>query len=97
MKKIIYILLLVLLASPAFSQADEKADFSAVCPTGQVLYYKIIDYGEVNVCYNLQNPELLGGHIKIPRTVTYNDQNFVVTGIADEAFSNCIHHDVLYW
>ena len=90
MKKIIYILLLVLLASPAFSQADEKADFSAVCPTGQVLYYKIIDYGEVNVCYNLQNPELLGGHIKIPRTVKYNDQNFVVTGIADEAFSNCI-------
>ena len=90
MKKIIYILLLVLLASPAFSQADEKADFSAICPTGQVLYYKIIDYGEVNVCYNLQNPELLGGHIKIPRTVKYNDQNFVVTGIADEAFSNCI-------
>ena len=90
MKKILNILLLVLLTSPAFSQADDVADFSAVCPTGQVLYYKIIDYGEVNVCYNLQNPDLLGGFIKIPRTVRYNDQNFVVTGVADEAFANCI-------
>ncbi|MBR5352864.1 MAG: leucine-rich repeat domain-containing protein [Bacteroidales bacterium] len=90
MKKVINIILLVLLTSPAFAQADQKADFSAVCSTGQVLHYKIIDYGEVNVWYNNQNPELLGGYIKVPRTVKYNDQNYVVTGVADEAFANCI-------
>ena len=90
MKRIVYILLLVMLTSTAFAQTDEKADFSATCSTGQVLHYKIIDYGEVNVWYNSQNPELLGGYIKVPRTVKYNDQNFVVTGIADEAFANCI-------
>jgi len=90
MKRIINILLLVILASPAIAQTDQKADFSSVCSTGQVLHYKIIDYGEVHVWYNQQNPELLGGYIKVPRTVKYNDQNFVVTGIADEAFANCI-------
>ena len=90
MKKVINIILLVLLTSPVFAQADQKADFSAVCSTGQVLHYKIIDYGEVNVWYNNQNPELLGGYIKVPRTVKYNDQNYVVTGIADEAVANCI-------
>jgi len=90
MKKIVIILLLVVLASPAFAQTEQKADFSAVCSTGQVLHYKIIDYGEVNVWYNNQNPELLGGYIKVPRTVKYNDQNYVVTGIADEAFAHCI-------
>ena len=90
MKKIINILLLVLLTSPVFAQTDQQSDFSAVCSTGQVLHYKIIDYGEVNVWYNQQNPELLGGYIKVPRTVRYNDQTFVVTGIADEAFANCI-------
>ncbi len=90
MKKVIIILLLSVLALPAIAQTDEKADFSAVCPTGQVLHYKIIDYGEVNVWYSNQNPELLGGYIKVPRKVKYNDQNYLVTGIGDEAFSNCI-------
>ena len=51
MKRIVYILLLVMLTSTAFAQTDEKADFSATCSTGQVLHYKIIDYGEVNVWY----------------------------------------------
>ena len=91
MKKVFNLLLLVLMTSPLFAQADEKADFSAVCSTGQVLYYKIIDYGEVNVCYNLQNPELLGGHIRIPRTVSIKGVELPTTMfyIGDRAFYRC--------
>lgn len=74
----------------ASAQTDVKADFSSACSTGQVLYYKIVDYSEVNVCYHFDNPEVLGGYIVVPRTVKYEGQNYVVTGIADDAFANCI-------
>ncbi len=93
MKKFVFFFSFVLMGftSVLFAQKDDdKADFSAVCSSGQVLYYKIVDFGEVNVWYQEEYPELLGGFVKIPRTVRYNDENYVVTGIGNGCFSNCI-------
>lgn len=91
MKKLISLFMLSLMAVGISSaQTDIKADFSMACSSGQVLYYKIVDYGEVNVCYHFDNPEMLGGFIVIPRAVKHEGQNYVVTGIADDAFANCI-------
>ena len=91
MKKISTLFLMTVLAFFAVeAQTDNSPDFSAVCSSGQVIYYKIVDYGEVNVWYNNDYPEVLGGFVVIPRAVKHNGQNYVVTGIADEAFANCI-------
>lgn len=91
MKKLILFLSLAMLAVvPAVAQNDNEPDFSSVCSSGQVLHYKIVDYGEVYVWPYFQYPEMLGGFINIPRTVRYDGQNYIVTGIADECFANCI-------
>lgn len=92
MKKIFLLIAVALMSvSAAFAQnLSEEADFSSVCSSGQVLHYKVVDYGEVYVWGYFQYPEMLGGFIQVPRTVRHNDQNYVVTGIADSAFANCI-------
>ena len=91
MKKVFFLCLLVVASmGMLFAQSDVKADFSSVATSGQVLYYKIIDYGEVHVWPHSDNPELLGGYIKIPRTVKFEGQNYIVTGIGDNAFAFCI-------
>lgn len=91
MKKIFIFFSLALMGlASAFAQPQIEPDFSSVCSTGQVLYYRIVDYGEVSVCPYFQYPEMLGGFIKVPRTVKHEGQNYVVTSIADSAFANCI-------
>ena len=91
MKKLFsFVLFAALAVGTLFAQTDMKPDFSAVCSSGQVIYYKVVDYGEVNVWYNNDYPEVLGGFVVIPRTVKHDGQNYMVTGIADEAFANCI-------
>lgn len=90
-KKILFLFTFALLGiTSAFAQPAVEPDFSSVCTTGQVLYYKIVDYGEVSVCPQFQYPEMLGGFIKVPRTVKHEGQNYVVTSIGDSAFANCI-------
>lgn len=91
MKKLITLLLFAAMtATTLYGQTDVPADFSSVCSSGQVIYYKVIDYGEVNVWYNGDYTDILGGHVVIPRSVKHDGQNYVVTGIADGAFANCI-------
>ena len=91
MKKILSLFIMTALAAVTLqAQTDSAPDFSAVCSSGQVIYYKVVDYGEVNVWYNNDYPEVLGGFVVIPRSVRHDGQNYVVTGIADEAFANCI-------
>lgn len=91
MKKIIPILItLVAFIGIASAQSSEKPDFKASCPSGQVLYYKIVDDGEVNLWFCNEAPEMLGGHITVPRTVKYQGRKYVVSGVADGAFANCI-------
>ena len=73
-------------------------DFSAVCPTGQTLYYNITDSvnHEVELTYpgnngdspweDFQKPS---GEIEIPSIVDYNSTTYTVTAIGDYAFRYC--------
>ncbi len=79
-------------------------DFSAVCESGQTLYYNIISNVEpymVEVTYQTE-PEYnfdtqeysssyssLSGSLVIPSSVTYNDRTYSVTCIGNSAFYNC--------
>ena len=91
MKKLVSLFLFAAMTfGMACAQTDVLPDFSSMCSSGQVLHYKIVDYGEVAVWPEAQSPELLGGFIKVPRSVKYEGQNYVVTSIADNAFANCI-------
>ena len=58
-------------------------DFSAVAPSGQTLYYNIVN-GEAQVTYNYSYS--IGGNLIIPDTVTYNGSTYSVTSIGDYAF-----------
>ena len=79
-------------------------DFSAVCESGQTLYYNITSNVEpymVEVTYQTE-PEYnfdtqeysssyssLSGSLVIPSSVTYNDRTYSVTCIGNSAFYNC--------
>ena len=70
-------------------------DFSAVCPTGQTLYYNIID--ETNHYVEITHPGTYTwngypeptGNITLPSTVTYNGVTYTVKAIGDWAFIMC--------
>lgn len=73
-------------------------DFSAVAPSGQTLYYNIVD-GNAEVTYPNSNAyyadEIWSGYTKptgtlnIPGTVTYNGTNYSVTDIGYYSFYDC--------
>ena len=72
-------------------------DFSAECPSGQTLYYNIVD-GEAQVTYEsyssatdyYQNYTLCPvGDLAIPSTVTYEETTYSVTSIGGAAFYGC--------
>ena len=72
-------------------------DFSADCPTGQTLYYNIIDATNhyVEITYPGTVGNLWGGYEKptgniiLPTSATYNDITYTVTKIGDYAFEYC--------
>ena len=89
--------LLLLLMLPLMAAKAYAYDFSAVCSTGQTLYYNITDNeshlveltcpGTNDYPWNgYTEPE---GHISIPSTVTYNDVEYTVSAIGDYAFYEC--------
>lgn len=73
-------------------------DFSAVCETGQTLYYNIIDasneyveitapsLGNLDPWYSYTRPT---GPITLPSSVYHNGTTYTVTAIGTSAFSNC--------
>jgi hypothetical protein len=70
--------------------------FSAVCETGQTLYYNIISgTNEVRLTYPGTSDTYWSGYTKptgnlvIPSTVTYNSTVYTVTAIKDETFAGC--------
>lgn len=82
--------------------AADNYDFSAVCASGQTLYYKITSGAEpykVKVTYpNKSGDNYYNGYTKptgslnIPSQVTYPETNgvtYAVTDIADYAFYDC--------
>ena len=95
MKKVSLIILLIILSFHGFGRS--YYDFSAVCETGQTLYYKII-YGtdhEVKLTYpgSLNDPyqgfEEPQGEIILPETVMYEGQTYTVTAIDNNTFRGC--------
>ena len=95
MKKVLLIASLIVLSFYGFGR--DYYDFSAVCETGQTLYYKII-YGtdhEVRLTYpgSLNDPyqgfEEPQGEIILPETVVYEGQTYAVTEIDRNTFRGC--------
>lgn len=95
MKKIFLIASLIILSFHSFGR--DYYDFSAVCETGQTLYYKIIyntDH-EVRLTYpgSLNDPyqgfEEPQGEIILPETVVYEGQTYAVTEIDRNTFRGC--------
>ncbi len=90
MKK--YLFLSVLLVCNFASRAF---DFSAVAPTGQVLYYNITSSSALTVEVTLPGNNRWDGYTKpagtltVPSTVSYGGNTYAVTSIGDYAFLNC--------
>ena len=100
-------ILLVLLLSVAGMTKGfaQNYDFSAVCETGQTLYYNIIDAtnhyveltfpGDDDLPYSYWHGEEIHdyprptGNITLPSSVTYNGVTYTVTSIHPRAFSGC--------
>ena len=98
-KRAIKAVLLILLLSAVGMTKGYAYDFSAVCSTGQTLYYNITD--AANHYVELTCPGTVGyygwsgytqptGNIILPESVQYNGTTFSVTSIGRQAFRNCI-------
>lgn len=87
-------ILAILLMAMALPQSVRAYDFSAVAPSGQTLFYNIID-GGVKVVYpgssiwSAWSGHNLTGDLIIPATVTNEGVNYNVTSIDVNAFRNC--------
>ena len=103
MKKFLTITVLMALAMSGFAQ--NQYDFSAVCESGQTLYYRITDAEAHTVIlthpYRQEgNPWFEGdyyegyvkpeGEIIISSVVTYNGTDYTVTAIDSNSFGDCI-------
>ena len=79
------------LALPTLSHAYS---FSAVAPSGQTLYYNIVN-GEAEVTYQSLPSDFpssysnLTGDLTIPSSVTHAGTTYSVTSIGDDAFHGC--------
>ena len=94
-RKIFFLLFLALVMGMGTASAY---NFSAVCETGQTLYYNIIDayneyveivapaYGNTDPWYGFTRPT---GPITLPSSVYYNETNYTVVAIGASAFSSC--------
>lgn len=90
-------ILLMLLALFAMASAADAADFSAVAPSGQTLYYNIVS-GGVQLTYPANIPQpTLGwnnytkptGILTIPSSVVYNGSTYSVVAVDKFAFYGC--------
>ena len=94
MKKVILILLFLVFTVKGFS---DTFDFSAVCASGQMLYYRILNPQEVIVV----EPRLPNhtapwsgydkptGDLVIPETVEYEGNTYTVVSVGPNAFREC--------
>ncbi len=83
-----FIVLLAALALPTLSRAY---DFSAVAPSGQTLYYNIVN-GKAQVTYQTTAQSYTTyptGDLTIPSSVTYDGTTYSVTSIGSQAFYSC--------
>ena len=86
------LLLATLLAIMAVPRNVLAYDFSAAAPSGQTLYYNIMN-GHAEVVRNgsfINNSNYVSGDLIIPSSVTYNGHTYAVTTIAEQAFEYCM-------
>ena len=91
MKQKIFIIA-VLLTALAIPQCAKAYSFSAVCSTGQTLYYNISGSSVSVTRQNSSSPYYSTyptGNLVIPSSVTYNGTTYSVTSIGNSAFSAC--------
>ncbi|MBQ5424816.1 MAG: leucine-rich repeat protein, partial [Bacteroidales bacterium] len=88
MRKLFTIILLAILCANAMAY-----DFSAVCSTGQTLYYNITSDTEVEVTKENSSTPYYStyptGDLEIPESVEYNGVTYSVTCIYAYAFHSC--------
>lgn len=89
MRKKVFLLLVAMLA---LMQSVFAQQFSAVAPSGQTLYYNIVN-GNAQVTRQYSSSPYYTtyptGDLTIPSNVTYNSITYVVTSIDQYAFLNC--------
>ncbi len=89
MKRILF----CLIALFAITSNASAFDFSAVAPSGQTLYYNIVNgNAQVTMLYDVEggpNYNNLSGSLTIPTSVSHNSTTYSVTSIGDNAFSGC--------
>ena len=88
--------MLVLTFIMASAASAHAYDFSAVCNTGQTLYYNILSDSTVAVTYpNYSNESYYHGFIKpsgtlqIPATVSHGGSSYRVISLGNNAFYSC--------
>ena len=88
MKKLILIIALLISANALFAYS-----FSAVCESGQTLFYTITGGGKVKIVREYENSDSYNifptGNIVIPESVTYNGTTYSVAKIDNYAFNYC--------
>ena len=94
-KKQISFVTMLLLSLCGNAQELAQYDFSAVCGSGQTLYYSVIGKGEVAIVapyewdYESEPPYDVVGDLDIPAEVNHDGTNYIVTMLAEDAFAGC--------
>ncbi len=97
-KRAAKIVLLTLLLSAIGMTKGYAYDFSAVCPSGQTLYYNITDatnhyveltYPGVNYWNGWSEFIEPNGNVTLPENVSYNGIIYTVTSVGNYTFNNC--------
>lgn len=87
--------LVLLLGAFGTTKMYASFDFSAVCETGQTLYYNIIDANNHYVELTCPGESSWTGFLKptgniiLPENVQYNGSNYIVTSLGNYAFVDC--------
>ena len=88
MKKFLLIIALLISTSALFAYS-----FSAVCESGQTLFYTITGGGKVTIVREYNSDPYYNnyptGNLIIPESVTYNGTTYSVSKIDNKAFSGC--------
>ena len=87
MKKTLTVFAALMLVALAVPHSALAYDFSAVAPSGQTLYYNIVD-GNAQVTSS-QGSYAATGDLVIPSSVVYNGNSYNVTSIGSLAFEYC--------
>ena len=92
MKNLKFTFFAIILMAMASPQSVFAFDFSAVAPTGQTLYYNIVNGNAEVTCpqsYSWGSYTKPTGVLTIPSTVSYNGTTYSVTSIGEYAFYYC--------